>query len=110
MLIRGRAFRLNCSKLFARLGYSPGVAFKHPRDQGGRHCCGRGEFSQGQAVATVMGGTGRAFDGGHAEYTCVPAERGRALRNTLRWEVLGALPEMLQTARGALFRGLVPSA
>jgi NADPH:quinone reductase-like Zn-dependent oxidoreductase len=54
----------------------------------------------------VMGGMGRAFDGGYAEYTCVPARQVRAFRSDLMWDRLGALPEMLQTAWGALFRGL----
>ncbi|RZI66270.1 MAG: NADPH:quinone reductase, partial [Pseudomonas sp.] len=54
----------------------------------------------------VMGGMGRLFDGGYAEYTVVPAVQVRALKTTLPWSVLGALPEMLQTAWGALFRGL----
>jgi NADPH:quinone reductase-like Zn-dependent oxidoreductase len=49
---------------------------------------------------------GRAFDGSYAEYTCVPAGQVRAVRTDLPWEKLGALPEMLQTAWGALFRGL----
>lgn len=65
-----------------------------------------GEFAQGQSVATVMGGMGCAFDGGYAEYTCVPARQVRAFHSTLSWQCLGALPEMLQTAWGALFRGL----
>ncbi len=53
-----------------------------------------------------MGGMGRAFDGGYAEYTCVPARQVRAFQSDLPWDRLGALPEMLQTAWGALFRGL----
>ena len=30
---------------------------------------------QGDVVATAMGGMGRDFDGGYAEYTCVPAKQ-----------------------------------
>ena len=30
------------------------------------------EFEKGDIVATAMGGMGRSFDGGYAEYTCVP--------------------------------------
>lgn len=44
--------------------------------------------------------------GGYAEYTCVPARQVCAFHSTLSWQCLGALPEMLQTALGALFRGL----
>ena len=37
--------------------------------------CPGGEFPPGQQAATLMGGMGRAFDGGYAEYSCVPAAR-----------------------------------
>ena len=30
-----------------------------------------GDFEEGTVVAAVMGGMGRQFDGGYAEYTCV---------------------------------------
>ena len=45
-----------------------------------------------------MGGMGREFDGGYAEYTCVPVTQVQAITSELPWETLGALPEMLQTA------------
>ncbi len=32
-----------------------------------------GEFKKGDVVATAMGGMGRQFDGGYAQYTSVPA-------------------------------------
>ena len=32
-----------------------------------------GEFQPGQQVVALMGGMGRTFDGGYAQYTCVPA-------------------------------------
>lgn len=53
-----------------------------------------------------MGGLGRDFDGGYAEYTVVEARRVQRLRTGLEWSVLGALPEMLQTAWGSLFKAL----
>ncbi|HEU4538923.1 MAG TPA: zinc-binding dehydrogenase, partial [Polyangiaceae bacterium] len=65
-----------------------------------------GEFRPGETVASVMGGMGRQFDGGYAEYTCLPAAQVRAVETELPWPVLGALPEMLQTAWGSLFRAL----
>lgn len=109
VLIAVEAFGLNRSELFTRQGHSPGVAF--PRILGieavGRIAAApAGEFEPGDMVATVMGGMGRMFDGGYAEYTRVPARQVRAFRSDLPWEQLGALPEMLQTAWGALFRGL----
>ncbi|KAF7164783.1 hypothetical protein CNMCM5623_009165 [Aspergillus felis] len=55
-----------------------------------------------------MGGMGIVFDGGYAEYTCVPAGQTQLLRptTTLPWEILGALPVMVPTAWGALIRSL----
>lgn len=109
VLIRVEAFGLNRSELFTRQGHSPGIAF--PRVLG-IEAVGTvadapgGEFRAGQVVATVMGGMGRQFDGGYAEYTMVPARQVQALDTHLPWSQLGALPEMLQTAWGALFRAL----
>ncbi|NOX70061.1 MAG: zinc-binding dehydrogenase [Gammaproteobacteria bacterium] len=109
ILIRVKAFGLNRSELFTRRGLSPGVRF--PRVLGieavgiVEHAPGR-EFNRGQIVATAMGGMGRAFDGSYAEYTSVPAEQVQAINTSLDWHVLGALPEMMQTAWGSLTRSL----
>ena len=109
VLIRVRAFGLNRSELFTRQGHSPGVPF--PRILGieavGTVEAAPGSgFTPGEAVATAMGGMGRQFDGGYAEYTCVPAGQVQAIPASLPWETLGALPEMLQTAWGSLFTAL----
>lgn len=109
VLIRVEAFGLNRSELFTRQGHSPDVRL--PRILGieavGTVAAAPGEeIVVGTSVATVMGGMGRAFDGGYAEYTCVPARQVRAFRSDMPWDLLGALPEMLQTAWGSLFRGL----
>jgi len=42
-----------------------------------------GEFKPGQTVATAMGEMGRQFDGGYAEYTCVPAAQVQAINTPL---------------------------
>jgi threonine dehydrogenase-like Zn-dependent dehydrogenase len=49
---------------------------------------------------TAMGGMGLFFDGGYAEYTVVPSNQVQAITipTKLGWEVLGALPEMLQVS------------
>ena len=109
VLIQVRAFGLNRSELFTRQGLSPSVAF--PRILGIEAVgvverAPGGEFDAGDVVATAMGGMGRQFDGGYAEYTCVPATQVQAIRTALPWETLGALPEMLQTAWGSLFKSL----
>jgi len=109
VLIRVRAFGLNRSELFTRQGHSPNVPF--PRILGieavGEVAAAPGgEFAQGDVVATAMGGMGRLFDGGYAEFTLVPAHHVQKIDTTLDWPVLGAIPEMLQTAWGALFKSL----
>lgn len=55
---------------------------------------------------TMMGGMGRTYDGGCAEYTCVPAGQVIPITYGLDWATLGAIPEMLQTAYGSLTTGL----
>ncbi|MBB3349501.1 zinc-binding dehydrogenase [Sphingomonas sp. BK069] len=109
VLIRVEAFGINRSEMFTRQGHSPGVVF--PRVLGIEAvgtvtAAPGGQFIPGEMVATVMGGMGRAFDGGYADYVCVPAVQVRGFTSDLPWHVLGALPEMLQTAWGALFRAL----
>ena len=39
----------------------------------------------GDKVATAMGGMGRAFDGGYAEYTLVPASQAQKVETGLDW-------------------------
>jgi NADPH:quinone reductase-like Zn-dependent oxidoreductase len=109
VLIRIKAFGLNRSELFTRQGHSPNVKF--PRILGIEAVglieqAPGNEFRRGEIVATAMGGMGRAFDGSYAEYTCVPATQVQGVVTELAWETLGALPEMLQTAWGSLFKSL----
>jgi NADPH:quinone reductase-like Zn-dependent oxidoreductase len=109
VLIRIRAFGINRSEMFTRQGHSPGVKF--PRILGIEAAgvveeAPGGEFKPGDIVATAMGGMGRDFDGGYAEYTSVPASQVQVVRTKVSWELLGAAPEMLQTAWGALFKTL----
>lgn len=109
VLIEVRAFGLNRSEWFTRIGQSPTV--KLPRVLG-IECVGTvvsdpsGELAAGQRVAAMMGGMGRQFDGSYAEYTSVPSSSVFPLETELPWEVLGALPEMLQTCHGSLHTGL----
>jgi NADPH:quinone reductase-like Zn-dependent oxidoreductase len=131
-LIRVKAFGLNRSELFTRQGHSPGVQF--PRVLGIEavglvEAAPGNQFRYGQIVATAMGGMvslspdiskpvyhrsmlttlslqGRSFDGRYAEFTCVPAVNVQALETKLDWKIVGAVPEMLQTAWGSLFKAL----
>src|SRR5438105_15096044 len=109
VLIKVKAFGLNRSELHTRQGLASGVTF--PRVLGIEAAgvvaqCPGGEFPVGQQVATMMGGMGRTFDGGYAEYTCVPASQVIPFASDLEWSTLGAVPEMLQTAYGSLTVGL----
>ncbi len=105
VLIEVKAFGLNRSELFTRQGQSPNVKF--PRILGIEavgivKAAPGSKIKVGAKVATAMGGMGRNFDGGYAEYTCVPAGQVQELHTDLDWAVLGALPEMIQTAWGSL--------
>ncbi|WP_316932636.1 zinc-binding alcohol dehydrogenase family protein [Changpingibacter yushuensis] len=108
--IKIKAFGLNRSELHTRLGYA-GDAVTYPRVLG-IEATGivdadpSGTFTTGQQAMTMMGGMGRTFDGGYAEYTCVPLNQVIPFRSNLDWATLGAIPEMLQTAHGSLTIGL----
>ncbi|MDI9900399.1 zinc-binding alcohol dehydrogenase family protein [Rhodococcus sp. IEGM 1409] len=109
VLIRVKAFGLNRSELHTRLGLADGVTF--PRVLGIEAVgevlnCPGGELAEGQQVSAMMGGMGRTFDGGYAEYTCVPVSQVVPFASELDWSTLGAVPEMLQTSYGSLTVGL----
>jgi NADPH:quinone reductase-like Zn-dependent oxidoreductase len=104
-----RAFGLNRSELHTRLGLAEGVTF--PRVLGieavGVVDVASGtDLQAGQQVATLMGGMGRTFDGGYAEYTVTPRRQVIPFRSDLPWNIIGAVPETLQTAYGSLTVGL----
>ena len=107
--IKVMAFGLNRSELHTRLGLAEGVTF--PRVLG-IEAVGvvdddpAGDLAPGQQVVTLMGGMGRVFDGGYAEYTVVPRGQVIPFASDLPWEVIGAVPETLQTAYGSLTTGL----
>jgi len=109
VLIKVQGFGLNRSELYTRRGDSPGVDF--PRIQG-IECVGLVEedqsntYKKGQQVVAIMGGMGRFFDGGYAEYTLVPLEIVFAFKSALSWDILSAIPEMFQTVSGSLNQAL----
>lgn len=109
VLIRVKAFGLNRSELHFRSGVASTGSF--PRIPGieatGVVADAPGdEFEPGTQVVTMMGGMGRAFDGGYADYVAVPAAQVIPFTSDLPWATLGAVPEMLQTAYGTLAVGL----
>ncbi|MFD5272071.1 alcohol dehydrogenase catalytic domain-containing protein [Streptomyces sp. NPDC058335] len=109
--IKVKAFGVNESEVTTRKGESdPEVTY--PRIPGIE---GVGVVDQadedsglrpGQQVATMMGGMGRSFDGSYAQYVTVPTGQVIPFETSLPWGVVGALPEMFQTAYGSLTRGL----
>jgi NADPH2:quinone reductase len=109
VLIKVEAFGLNRSELHTRLGLADDVTF--PRVLGIEATgtvieCPGAELATGSQVMTMMGGMGRTFDGGYAQYVKVPVGQVLPFTSPLPWEVLGAVPEMLQTAYGSLTVGL----
>ena len=109
--IRIKAFGVNESEVTSRKGESS-PDFTFPRILGIEgvgllDAVGEGStLAPGQKVVTMMGGMGRSFDGSYAEYTVVPEEQVIPIDTDLPWEVVGALPEMFQTAYGSLTAGL----
>ncbi|MEU1802319.1 zinc-binding dehydrogenase [Streptomyces sp. NPDC019937] len=109
--IKVKAFGVNESEVTTRKGESDpevtyprvpgiegvGVIDQAPEDSGLR---------PGQQVATMMGGMGRSFDGSYAQYVTVPVTQVIPFETSLPWDVVGALPEMFQTAYGSLTTGL----
>lgn len=109
VLIEVKAFGLNRSELHFRRGMAHSGSF--PRVPGIEAAgivasAPGGQFARGTQVMTMMGGMGREFDGGYAEYVVVPAAQVIRFTSHLPWEQLGAVPEMLQTADGSLRIGL----
>ena len=107
--IRVEAFALNRSDLHLRLGYAGNATF--PRvpgiERAGVVDVAPGtQFRPGEKVVAMMGGMGRVFDGGYAEYASVPAGQVIRIETDLPWEIVGAIPETLQTAWGSLTVGL----
>lgn len=106
VLIRVRAFGLNRSELITRAGGS-GDAVRFPRVLG-IECVGEvaeapdADLASGQTIVAVMGGMGRDYDGGYAQYTLVPVSQAIPVETSLAWPHLGAIPESFGTAWGSL--------
>jgi NADPH:quinone reductase-like Zn-dependent oxidoreductase len=109
--IRVMAFGVNESEVTSRKGESD-PEFTFPRILGIEavgvvDAVGDGvDLAPGQKVATMMGGLGRSIDGSYAEYTLVDAANVIPFDSDLPWEIVGAIPQMVQTAHGSLTTGL----
>jgi NADPH:quinone reductase len=106
VLVRVRAFGLNRSELVTRAGGS-GDAVRFPRVLG-IECVGEVEeapdadLAPGQTIVAAMGGMGRDYDGGYAQYTLIPVSQAIPVETSLDWPRLGAIPESFGTAWGSL--------
>jgi len=104
-VVKVQAVGVNRSEIFTRQGLSPTVTF--PRVLG-IECVGVVADSttptlvSGQKVAALMGGMGREFDGGYAEYVLLPNDRIWPVHTSLTWEEFGAVPETFVTALGSI--------
>lgn len=117
VLIQVKGFGLNRSEILTRrFGKAPIGAVRLPLVLG-LEAAGvveaapghENEFPQGAVVLTALGGMGFTFNGAYAQYVCVPKAGVQLLKSgaeKLGWEILGAMPLMLQTAHGCLFRCL----
>ena len=110
VLLRVEAFGLNRSELHTRLGMA-GSAVTFPRVLG-IEATGVIEAApgapelEGRTAVAMMGGMGRSYDGGYAQYTLVPREQVIPISTDLDWARLAALPEVLQTAYGSMTVGI----
>ncbi|MGI8386883.1 zinc-binding alcohol dehydrogenase family protein [Robertmurraya sp. P23] len=110
VLVKIKAFGINRSEIYTRQGHSPSV--KLPRIMG-IECVGEiadpsdSSFQKGQRVVSLMGGLGREFDGGYAEYSLIPSTQVYPINNEMDWVKLAAIPEMYYTAYSSLFDVLV---
>jgi NADPH:quinone reductase-like Zn-dependent oxidoreductase len=105
VLVRVRAFGLNRSELVTRRGGSDAVEF--PRVLG-IECVGEvvdpadADLHRDQTFVAVMGGMGREYDGGYAQYALLPVSQVIPVETNLDWPRLGAIPESFGTAWGSL--------
>lgn len=110
VLLRVEAFGLNRSELHTRLGLADSeVTF--PRVLGIEaagviEAAPGTDLEVGSKAVAMVGGMGRSFDGGYAEYTLVPERCVIPVETELDWARLGAIPEVLQTAWGSLTVGV----
>jgi NADPH:quinone reductase len=106
VLVKIKAFGINRSEIFTRQGDSTSV--KLPRIIG-IECVGEIEnpldspYQKGQRVVSLMGGLGREFDGGYAEYALIPSSQVYPINNEMEWVELAAIPEMYYTAYASIF-------
>lgn len=108
VLVRVKAFGINHSEQILRLEEINEDYIKKPVIPG-IECVGEiadpgdSGWETGQRVVALMGGMGRTFDGGYAQYALLPAGHVFPVESDLDWTHLAAVPETYFTAWGSLF-------
>ncbi len=111
VLVKVKAFGLNHSEQILRLHEIEADYIRKPIIPG-IECVGEiadssdTNFEVGQKVVALMGGMGRSFNGGYAEYALLPAHHVFAIESNLSWREIAAIPETYFTAWGSLFECL----
>ena len=111
VLIKVKAFGLNHSELVLRRHEISAAYIQKPVIPG-IECVGIIEnpsdsrFQKGDYVVALMGGMGRSFNGGYAEYALLPEHHVFKVNHMMDWTKLGAIPETFYTAYGSLFQSL----
>ncbi|MCD7837239.1 MAG: zinc-binding dehydrogenase [Lachnospiraceae bacterium] len=111
VLVKVKAFGLNHSEQILRLHEIEADYIQKPIIPG-IECVGEiadpsdTNFKVGQKVVALMGGMGRSFNGGYAEYALLPAHHVFAIESNLDWKKIAAVPETYFTAWGSLFESL----
>jgi NADPH2:quinone reductase len=108
VLVKVKAFGVNRSELILRSSEADAPHIKLPRIPG-IECVGEiadasdSRLKKGQRVVALMGGMGRSFDGGYAEYALLSVSHVFSVDTDLSWTELAAVPETYFTAWGSLF-------
>ncbi len=111
VLVKVKAFGLNHSEQILRLHEIEADYIRKPIIPG-IECVGEiadpsdTNFVVGQKVVALMGGMGRSFNGGYAEYALLPVHHVFAIESNLSWKEIAAIPETYFTAWGSLFECL----
>lgn len=111
VLVKVKAFGMNHSEQILRLSEIEADYIQKPIIPG-IECVGEvadasdSGLAVGQKVIAMMGGMGRSFHGGYAEYALLPVSHVFKVESGLSWERLAAVPETYFTAWGSLFECL----
>jgi NADPH:quinone reductase len=108
VLVKVKAFGVNRAEQILRAVEADAPYISLPRIPG-IECVGEvsdpsdSRFKKAQRIVALMGGMGRSFDGGYAQYALLPNKNVFTVENDMSWEELAAVPETYFTSYGSLF-------